>query len=303
MIFEHFNSLATSYKCDRNKIYQHLLRSYKNGIEQYAVNTFIRTYHRVTACLRPLPNFLVIGAQKAGTTSLFHYICQHPQVFENKAKELHFFDQHYRHGTNWYRSHFPLAGRLMSGRCLGEATPYYLCHPHAPSRIFNLLPRVKIIAILRDPVERAISHYFHEKKKGREDLPILEALEKEEERCGEEWQRILDDPTYVSRTHQSFSYKQRGIYLEQLQRYWNFFPQQQILVLESSKLFTDPHAVLHQVFQFLEINPNVTIPDVTVQNANSRKKAVFPEVYTYLNEFFSPYNALLTDALVRDFGW
>ncbi|MCI5147305.1 MAG: sulfotransferase, partial [Candidatus Electrothrix sp. AR3] len=118
----------------------------------------LQTYSALTARLRPLPNFLVIGAQKSGTTSLFHYICQHPQVFENKSKEIHFFDHNYHCGANWYRSHFPLAGKLMRNRCLGEATPYYLCHPHAPSHIFDLLPRVKIIAILRDPVERAISH-------------------------------------------------------------------------------------------------------------------------------------------------
>ncbi|MCI5177843.1 MAG: hypothetical protein D3911_00700 [Candidatus Electrothrix sp. AW3_4] len=152
-------------------------------------------------------------------------------------------------------------------------------------------------------MERAISHYFHEVKKGREKLPLFEALQKEDERCAAEWQKMVDDISYTSKEHQSFSYKQRGVYIEQLRRYWKFFPEQQILILESSKLFTDPHAVLRQVFQFLGINQGFTVKDVTVQNANPKKKAVAPEVYAYLNEFFSPHNALLTDALGRNFGW
>lgn len=267
------------------------------------MNTLIRTYHRLTACLRPLPNFLVIGAQKAGTTSLFHYICQHPDVFVNKSKEIHFFDRYCDFGTDWYRSHFPLLGNFLPKCRIGEATPYYLCHPHAPRCISELLPTAKLIVILRNPVERAISHYFHEVKKGREKLSILEALQKEEERCAVEWEKMVDNMSYTSRTHQSFSYKQRGIYIEQLRRYWSFFPEQQILVLQSSKLFTDPHAVLCQVFKFLEINPDAIIPDVTVQNANPKKKVVSPEAYTYLNQFFSPYNTMLADALGRDFGW
>ncbi|CAK8724919.1 hypothetical protein KKHLCK_15360 [Candidatus Electrothrix laxa] len=267
------------------------------------MNTFIRTYHRLTACLRPLPNFLVIGAQKAGTTSLFHYICQHPDVFVNKSKEIHFFDRYCDFGTYWYRSHFPLLGNFLPNCRIGEATPYYFCHPHAPCCIFELLPTAKLIVILRDPVERAISHYFHEVKKGREKLPILEALQREEERCAAEWQNMVDDMSYTSRTHQSFSYKQRGIYIEQLRRYWRFFPQQQVLVLESNSLFIEPHVVLQQVFQFLEIDPDVMIRDVTVQNANPKKKEVPSEVYTYLKQFFAPHNAMLEDALGRDFEW
>ena len=262
-----------------------------------------KKYYAMTAAFRPLPNFLIIGAQKAGTTSLFHYICQHPQIFTNNIKEIHFFDRHHQLGAKWYSSHFPLAGRLLSNRRMGEATPYYLCHPHAPGRIAALLPQVKLIAVLRNPVERAISHYFHEKKKGREQLPILEAMQREEERCGGEWQRMLKDESYCSQTHQSFSYKQRGIYIEQLQRYWNFFSKEQILVVESSRLFFEPLAVLKQVFTFLEIDSSLVIQDVSVKNANPSKSAAPSEVHTYLEQFFAPHNAMLQNALGQDFGW
>ena len=257
----------------------------------------------LTAEARPLPNFLIIGAQKAGTTSLFHYICQHPQVFTNNIKEIHFFDRHYQLSANWYRSHFPLAGRLRPGSCMGEATPYYLCHPHAPGRIAALLPKVKLIAVLRNPVERAISHYFHEKKKGREHLSILEAMQQEEERCAGEWQRMLKNEAYCSQTHQSFSYKQRGMYLEQLQRYWKFFSKEQLLVLESSQLFSEPQTVLKQVFTFLEIDSSVVIQDVAVKNANPSKSTASSEVYKYLDRFFASHNEMLQNALGQDFGW
>ena len=152
-------------------------------------------------------------------------------------------------------------------------------------------------------MERAISHYFHEKKKGREELPILEALQQEETRCAEEWQKMLDNPLYVSKTHQSFSYKQRGVYIEQLQRYWNFFPKQQMLIVESSRLFSQPQLVLKQAFEFLEIDTSVEIPDLAVKNANPSKRAASPEVYTYLEQFFAPYNERLQNALGQDFGW
>ena len=126
--------------------------------------------------MRPLPDFLVIGAQKSGTTSFFHYIAQHPKIFDHKAKELHFFDLHYGRGAAWYRSQFPLLASVKKDSLVGEATPYYLCHPHAPKRIHGLVPDVKLIVLLRDPVDRAISHYFHEVKKGRETLSIDEAM-------------------------------------------------------------------------------------------------------------------------------
>ena len=271
-------------------------------MENFSTST-LKFYSRMTGALRPLPNFIIIGAQKAGTTSLFHYITQHPRVFENKAKEVHFFDKYYGQGINWYRGHFPLQAHISPGCRLGEATPYYLCHPHAPKRIHQLLPRVKLIAILRNPIDRAISHYFHEVKKNRENLPIVEALNSEDDRCRPEWLKMLDDEGYVSRTHQSFSYKQRGIYIDQLERYWRLFAKEQILVVDSEKLFTEPHTVLETVFRFLDIDPQVTIGDVAVKNANPIKQNVPQEVYDSLHHFFQPHNKKLYTALGQDFAW
>ena len=260
-------------------------------------------YKKATVRFRPLPHFLIIGAQKSGTTSLFHYITQHPEVFENKSKEIHYFDKHYPLGTDWYRSHFPLLGNFLSGRRLGEATPYYLCHPHAAERIHQLLPQVKLIVVLRNPTDRAISHYYHEVKKGRENLPILDALQEEEKRCAGEWQRMLEEPAYASQAHQSFSYKQRGVYLEQLQRYWDYFPKEKLLIVESGKLFSQPHLVLKEVFAFLEVETSAEIKDVAVKNANPLKKVIDEEVYTYLDSFFTSHNQALYRTLGKEFDW
>jgi len=267
------------------------------------ITTSHDVYNKITGFLRPLPDFLVIGAQKAGTTSLFHYITQHPQVLENKSKEIHFFDKFYDQGINWYKCHFPLLAHIRPGCRLGEATPYYLCHPYAPRRIHELIPKVKLIVVLRNPTDRAISHYFHEVKKGREKLPIFEALKSEEYRCNNEWQTMLKDEWYISRTHQSFSYKQRGIYIEQLRRYWEYFPKDQMLIIESARLFSEPHDTLEEVFDFLGINAQVVVEDVTVKNANPTKKDVSSEVYLYLDQFFSEHNSKLSHALDMDLGW
>src|SRR5215216_7751234 len=144
----------------------------------------IWTYGRATAKLRPLPDFLVLGAQKAGTTALYAYLRRHPQIAGPSWKEVSFFDRHYARGESWYRGNFPsrpatwLARRRAGAEpIVGEASPGYLFHPHAPQRVATLLPNVRLIALLRDPVDRALSHYHHELALGRESLSFEEAIE------------------------------------------------------------------------------------------------------------------------------
>src|SRR3954447_18625468 len=106
---------------------------------------------RPTARWRMVPDFLIIGAQRAGTTSLFHYLQRHPSVMQSSIKEVHYFDGSYNRGRRWYLSHFPLRRATSGGRITGEATPYYLFHPTVPTRVAVDFPDVKLIAILRDP--------------------------------------------------------------------------------------------------------------------------------------------------------
>ncbi|MFP4475807.1 MAG: sulfotransferase domain-containing protein [Desulfatibacillaceae bacterium] len=257
---------------------------------------------RLTAPLRSLPDFVIIGAQKAGTSSLHYYLAQHEQVGMSFDKEVHFFDLNHEKGVNWYRARFPLA--LAARRiAVGEASPYYMVHPHVPGRLHGLLPSARLILLLRDPTQRAVSHYFHEHRKGREPLPIMQALEAEEERIAGEWERMVADPSYTSRAHQSFSYKQRGHYAEQIERYLEYFDRKQTLVLQSERLFTDPAATVGEVCRFLGVEPPAGSLDYSARNVGMTRQRVNDEVRRYLDEYYAPRNRRLFELLDREFDW
>jgi hypothetical protein len=185
-----------------------------------------RLWRRLTAGRRTLPAFIIIGAQKAGTTSLYKYLRQHPNIVPALKKEVKFFDCNYDLGLDWYRSHFPYHSKLNGQKMTGEASPHYLFHPLAARRIANVLPEVKLIALLRNPVERAYSHYQLNVRRGREPLSFEQAIDKEEERLQGMREKILageDIPLY---NFLHYSYLAKGIYADQLQYWFAQFPRQ-----------------------------------------------------------------------------
>lgn len=263
-------------------------------------------YRRLTWRERVLPDFIIIGAQKAGTTSLFSYLAQHPDLYPSHRKEVHFFDgginprrDNFRRGQRWYRAHFPRMQELGPAGKTFEASPSYLFNPLVPERIHDLIPDVRLIALLRDPVERAISHYFHERRKGRETLPIMEAMQAEEERL----EPAMQAQDYKSDVFRRCSYKSRGIYHRQLERYLARFPRENLLVLDSDELFRAPTEAIRQVLGFVGVDPDVGVPDLEPRNVGSNRSHVEPAVYEYLTEFFRPHNQALYERLGRDFGW
>src|SRR5581483_11863989 len=144
---------------------------------------------QLTADFRVLPDFLVIGGQKCGTTALYNYIIEHPDIYLAVRKQMHYFDNRYEKGDRWYRSGFPTVAEkfyvknILRKRFITcEATPNYIFHPQAARRVARLLPHAKFILVLRDPVDRAYSHYNHEIRKGTEMLSFEEAIAKEKER-------------------------------------------------------------------------------------------------------------------------
>ena len=171
-----------------------------------------------------LPDFLGIGTQKGGTTSLQKLLEQHPGAFLPITKEVHYFTLHYNEGEHWYRGHFQQANRKQ---ICGEITPYYLFHPQAPQRIQALIPKARFIVLLRDPVERALSQYFHARRLGFEELELEAALAAES-------QRLASGDLY---SHQKHSYLSRSRYELQLQRYQRLFSPHQLLILRSEDLF------------------------------------------------------------------
>ncbi len=259
-----------------------------------------RLQRRATATLRVLPDFLVIGAQKSGTTTLYDYLTQHRRIAPALRKEVHYLDQQFDRGPAWYRSHFPL--RLTIGAALtGEATPYYLFHPLAPARATATVPEAKILAVLRNPVDRAFSHYQHERSKGHEHLGFAKALAAERRRTAGELERLRAGEITDSYPLRRFSYVARGRYAEQLERWLVNVPPGRLLVLAAEELFTEPRRVMRTVFTFLGLDDD---PAIRVRQLNARRyEPMDPEIRTALTAQFAPHNRRLATLLGRDFDW
>ena len=193
-----------------------------------------------------LPDFLGLGTQKGGTTTLHRLLDQHPAIHLPACKEVHYFDQNYDKGHSWYSEQFQAA---QPGQRCGDITPFYLFHPDVPERIHRLLPHARLIVLLRDPVERAISQLFHARKRGFEPLEPTDAFAAES-------QRLASGTAYSLQKH---SYLSRSRYLEQLDRYEALFPSEQMLILRSEDLFSQPEQVWEQLLHFLGV-PRMDLP-------------------------------------------
>ncbi|MFC1922354.1 sulfotransferase domain-containing protein [Chloroflexota bacterium] len=267
-----------------------------------------RIIRRLTANLRQLPDFIIIGTQRGGTTSLYNYLIEHPNVIPPFIKETHFFDNHFDKGANWYRAFFPLSAYTsylqrahQSEFVTGEATPYYLFYPHAPKRIKATCPWVKLIIVLRNPIDRAYSHYHHEVRLGVENLTFEEALERERQELPSETERISTDEGYQSFSHQNYSYLSRGIYINQLEFWNNYFPKEQFLVLRSEDLFSNPRTTLERTTEFLGMK-NLESIKFDVHNALPYQKIKESTQRTLL-DYFEPYNQKLYRYLGMNLGW
>lgn len=256
-----------------------------------------------TPSIRALPDFLVIGAQKSGTSTMFRYLTLHPQIYGSVKKEVHFFDRNYGKGVNWYRSHFPMRKKLKNGCITGEASPCYLMFPHAAERISQLLPEVKLIILLRNPVDRAVSHYFHEVRGGRENLPIDEALEAEENRIRPELIKLQQDKTYHSISYRNYSYKMRGVYIDQIKSYLQFFNRNKLYIIKSEEFFENPLATLKGLFAFLEVDESFIPRVVKPSKIGKYTDNQFDGAKQKLRTYFDPHNKKLYEFVGRDFNW
>lgn len=252
------------------------------------------------ATLKIPPHFLILGTQKGGTNSLYHYLCQHPQIIPATQKEIHFFSFNYYQGLDWYKSQFSAAadGKLL---LTGEGSPYYLFHPCVPQRVYNHFPQIKLIVLLRNPVDRAISHYYWEVKLGKENLSFEEAISQEHNRLLGEVEKLLSDEAYYSFNHQHYSYLSRGIYVEQFIRWLNWFPAEQFLFLKSEDLYENSTEVVNQVFEFLGL-PRYHLSHYHKYNANDYP-AISPELYQKLFDDFKTHNHRLSDLIKKEFDW
>ena len=279
------------------------LHRYRQPVAKFARNAS-EPFARATAALRMLPDFVIVGAQRAGTTSLYKYLAEHPDVGRVRlGKGVHYFDTNAERSMAWYRSHFPLDRAkvpLLPGPThVGEGAPYYMFHPECPRRIEAALPGVKVIAILRDPVERAHSQWVHETARGFETLPFPDALRAEEERlAGEE--ELLTEPAGRSFSHQHHSYVARGQYAPQVERLWDVFGRDRVLVLPSTRLFTEPARTYAETLAFLGLTPHQA--SYEVHNARKYDK-ITPDEEAWLAERFRDSNERLVEMLGPDFDF
>lgn len=255
-----------------------------------------------TGRFRILPDFILIGAQRSGTTSLFNYLSQHPEIHPSFPKEIHYFSNHYHKGEIWYRSHFPLRINIRKSTyhykrnfITGEATPYYLIHPCAAERTSKCVPDVQLIVLLRNPVDRAYSHYHHQVKMGTEILPFKEAINMEDMRISGEIEKTKNDEKYRSLNLQNYSYLYRGIYFHHLQTWLRFFDREQLLILESEQFFNNPSRIIEQVYEFLGVSGYKLNGFRKYHHA--QYPPMEPSLRKMLTDYFSPYNKQLFDYL------
>jgi sulfotransferase family protein len=234
-----------------------------------------------------MPAFLIIGAKKCGTTFLYDLLTRHPHVEPAAKKELHYFDILYEEESiKWYRRCFP-APRWKDGRrtITGEATPYLDASHVVPERVARMLPRARVIALLRNPVDRAYSDYQQARRKGREPLTFEEAIEVEK-----------------TQTLARRKYLSRSTYADHLLRWSRFFAEEQMLVLKSEDFFERTQDTLECVLNFLGL-PNWELEASEKRNKGKYEAKMDPTTRQRLEEYFEPHNERLYEHLGVDFEW
>ena len=241
-------------------IYQRLRDAVKPVVPLQARRFLVNARHRLrvlTARWRVVPDFVIIGCQRGGTSSLYRYLGLHPDISASLRKETEYFTAKFPEGEAWYRAHFPLALRHRVAAAIGkrrltfEATPDYLVDPRAPARCHALLPEARIVVMLREPGERALSQFHHNVRLGLETETFDRAIELEEPRISADLAKMVDDPSTSATEFRRFSYLTRGDYAEQLQRWFDLYPRDRFLIVESEEFFSHPDRVLSKVLDFV----------------------------------------------------
>ena len=261
-----------------------------------------------TADSRVLPDFIIIGEAKCGTTSLYNYMIQHPKIKSALTKEINYFNWHYKKPLKWYKAHFPTSlekkinkNMMKQNFLTGEATPLYLFHSLVPKRIYDLIPEVKIIVCLRDPVKRAYSHYNDlGVRLGDDKRTFDEAVRSEIEMIKEKkFDMTSFEYGFEDRLYQ---YVSRGIYLDHLKIWMETFSKEQILIVKTEELNKNPKKVLEKIFEFLSL-PNFDNINIKKKYNVSKYEPMNNSTKELLKTFFKEHNKRLEDYLQMDFNW
>ena len=265
-------------------------------------------YRLATSQQRVIPDYLIIGVQKGGTTSLYKYLKMHPKIKSAFRKEIHFFDRKFDKSLSWYRSHFPFK---ENGYIVGEATPDYIFNPYAAKRVARLLPSIKLIVLLRNPIDRALSHYYHSSRHSayrkkvtsfEDALAIEETITSSIDFARLQQNEEIYTHSNIYNLHEKYSYLRRGIYINQIKPWVSLFPREQLLILRSEDLYSNPQKVYKACLNFLGVQhyePN----DFFKFNASRGYSKMNAETREKLIQYFKPFNDELSKYLNIELDW
>jgi len=246
---------------------------------------------------------MIIGTQKGGTTSLHSYLLKHPGFGPTLTKEIHYFDRAHLPSMRWYQAHFPM--RLPRERICIDSTPQYLTHPLVPQRVKEFYPFMKFVVLLRNPVERAYSHYNHRVSRNQEHRRFEDAID----------ELIKSEGTYAS-TSEKFedsgrpegpnkdfrNYLNRGKYAIQIRNWFDSFSRDQFLILNSEEFFSNPREAIAEVCQFVGVGGDFQ-GATRVENSGGNYPRMSPEIRETLTSYYESSNDDLYSLLNVDYRW
>jgi len=240
-----------------------------------------------------LPSFIIIGTIKGGTSGLYWSMCKHPKIQPAKKKELVYFQSgRYKKDLDDYRSSF---NPCAEDEITGESTPSYILHEKVAQRIKKSLPNVKLLVLLRNPITRAYSQYYHAVRNyKRETYPMLESFDVMVKR---EMTKIATYPKHMGK-----DLLKRGVYIDQLKIWYKYFPKEQIKIIKSEDYFNNPNKVLDEVFVFLGLEP------YSVKEIINQDKRIYPNPMSLkmkkkLKKYYTRYNKQLYKLIGRNMEW
>lgn len=267
----------------------------KNILRKIRYGLFDRNFRYLTSPFRALPKFIIVGSVRSGTTSLYYNICEHPEIAPAAYDEIGFFDVNFNLGLNWYRSMFPLKS---DKNITGEDTPFYFWREDAAKRIKKILPNIKLIMILRNPIDRAYSNYHLGVRGGTEKLSFEEAIQIEIETL----EKIdINKNNLVELCSKPRSYVIKSMYYEQMKIWIENFSMENLFILSTENMSKNPNEELKKIFEFLNVSP------FKITNPQNRKSAQYDimkdSTREKLLEFFRPHNKKLFELIEQDFKW
>lgn len=255
-------------------------------------------------------DYLIIGAEKSGTTSLYQYLRQHPEVLSSVEKEIDFFDMEYEHGIDWYLAHFPPAFEQTISKqspsqpqkwITGETSANYLYSNVTPARVFKHFPNIKLAVILRNPIDRAVSRYNMMMRNGVEQRTLETAVQEEMTIIQNAMMRSSDGQTIPWKVLNRCRHVGNSLYYYHLERWLSVFPAKQLFVIQSEELFTQPAQTLAQLYTAFGLSAH-TVKDYPKHNSG-RYSPAESSVRQQLSDFFAPHTRKLETLLGRSFDW